>query len=184
MGGDIAVLHAFADQSHDFAFALRQSGRASALARLPLAAPAFLKDARRDWGPARDFVEAQWLMLPQETPEDFVIATGEQHSVREFVELAASELGMRIHWTGQGVDERGIDAKSGRTVVRVDPRYFRPAEVETLLGNPAKAEAKLGWRRTVTFPALVAEMARHDLALAERDALMARSGYRTAQNYE
>jgi GDPmannose 4,6-dehydratase len=138
-------------------------------------------DARRDWGHARDYVRAQWLMLQQSEARDYVVASGEQHSVREFVELAGRELGMRIAWSGTGVDERGIDAKTGRTVVRIDPRYFRPAEVETLLGDPARAEAELGWKRTVSFAELVAEMARHDFALAERDALMLERGYRTAQ---
>jgi GDPmannose 4,6-dehydratase len=137
-------------------------------------------DARRDWGHAKDFVRAQWLMLQQDTPEDFVVATGEQHSVREFVELAGQELGMRIHWTGGGAEEKGVDARSGRTVVRIDPRYFRPAEVDTLLGDASRAAAKLGWQPTVTFAELVREMAQHDLMLAERDALMQRSGYRTA----
>jgi GDPmannose 4,6-dehydratase len=136
-------------------------------------------DARRDWGHAKDFVRAQWLMLQQDVAEDFVVATGEQHSVREFVELAGQELGMRIHWTGGGAEEKGVDARTGRTVVRIDPRYFRPAEVETLLGDASRAATKLGWRPTVSFSALVREMAQHDLMLAERDALMRQSGYRT-----
>ena len=141
-------------------------------------------DARRDWGHAQDYVRAQWLMLQQDRPQDFVVASGEQHSVREFVELAGRELGLRIHWSGEGVDERGIDAKTGRTVVRIDPRYFRPAEVETLLGDPSKAEAELGWRRSVGFAELVREMAQHDLLMAERDALMQERGYRTVQMNE
>src|SRR5687768_15624015 len=120
-------------------------------------------DARRDWGHARDYVRAQWLMLQQAEARDYVVATGEQHSVREFVELAGERLGMRICWSGEGTDERGIDAKSGRTVVRIDERYFRPAEVETLLGDPARAQAELGWQRTISFSELVGEMARHDL---------------------
>ncbi|HCX32172.1 MAG TPA: GDP-mannose 4,6-dehydratase, partial [Rhodocyclaceae bacterium] len=109
--------------------------------------------ARRDWGHARDYVEAQWLMLQQERPEDFVIATGVQHSVREFVEAAAGELGMRIRWQGQGVDEIGY--LDGRGIVRVDPRYFRPTEVETLLGDATKAREKLGWTPRITFDELV-----------------------------
>ncbi len=141
-------------------------------------------DARRDWGHARDYVRAQWLMMQQETPEDFVIATGEQHSVREFVELAGRELGMRISWSGSGADERGIDAKTGHTVVRLDPRYLRPAEVETLLGDASKARARLDWSPTISFPELVAEMAAHDLALAERDASLAQRGYRIARSGE
>jgi GDPmannose 4,6-dehydratase len=113
-----------------------------------------------------------------------VVATGEQHSVREFVELAGAELGMRIRWSGEGADERGVDAKSGRTVVRIDARYFRPAEVDTLLGDPTRARTELGWQTTVSFPELVREMIRHDLMLAERDALMQERGYRTAPMHE
>jgi GDPmannose 4,6-dehydratase len=141
-------------------------------------------DARRDWGHAKDYVNAQWLMLQQPQARDYVVATGEQHSVREFVELAGLELGMRIQWSGEGVEERGVDAKSGRVVVRIDPRYFRPAEVETLLGDPSKAEAELGWRRTVTFAELVREMALHDLTLAQRDAHLQERGFRLAANRE
>ncbi|HTU65481.1 MAG TPA: GDP-mannose 4,6-dehydratase [Steroidobacteraceae bacterium] len=141
-------------------------------------------DARRDWGHARDYVRAQWLMLQQDSAADFVIATGEQHSVREFVELAGRELGMRISWSGEDENEKGIDAKSGRTVVRIDPRYFRPAEVETLLGDASRARAQLGWQPTVSFAELVREMAAHDLALAKRDALMQESGYRAVRERE
>jgi GDPmannose 4,6-dehydratase len=140
-------------------------------------------DARRDWGHAKDYVLAQWLMLQQEQPCDYVVASGEQHSVREFVELAGAEIGMRIQWSGTDVEERGIDAKTGRTVVRIDPEYFRPAEVQTLLGDPSRAEAELGWRRTVSFAELVHEMAQHDLELAECDAEMQMRGYlRVAPN--
>jgi GDPmannose 4,6-dehydratase len=136
-------------------------------------------DARRDWGHARDYVEAQWLMLQQEHPEDFVIATGKQHSVRDFVELAGTFLGMRIRWEGKGADERGLDAKTGRTIVRIDPRYYRPAEVETLLGNPSKAKKLLGWEPRITFEEMVAEMAASDAQIAKRDALVASQGFRT-----
>ena len=141
-------------------------------------------DARRDWGHAKDYVVAQWLMLQQERAQDYVVASGEQHSVREFVELAGAQLGMRIHWSGEGVEERGIDAKTGLTVVRIDPRYFRPAEVDTLLGDPTRAETELGWRRTVSFTELVTEMTQHDLVLAERDSHMQARGYRTASQHE
>jgi GDPmannose 4,6-dehydratase len=141
-------------------------------------------DARRDWGHAKDYVMAQWLMLQQDSARDYVVASGEQHSVREFVELAGAHLGMRIQWSGEAVEERGVDARSGRTVVRVDPRYFRPAEVDTLLGDPRRAETELGWRRTVSFGELVREMAQNDLVLAERDALMKERGYRTANERE
>jgi len=135
-------------------------------------------EARRDWGHARDYVEAQWLMLQQPAAEDYVIATGEQHSVREFVELAGNMLDMRIRWEGTDTDERGIDAKTGRTVVRVDPMYFRPAEVETLLGDPSKARAQLGWSAKTSFQALVQEMVDHDLQLARRDELVTREGFK------
>src|SRR5487761_600888 len=119
-------------------------------------------DARRDWGHARDYVEAQWRMLQLETPQDFVIATGTQHSVREFIEKAAALLGMRLEWRGQGLDEIGVDRKSGHTVVRVDPRYFRPAEVDTLLGDASKARSELGWAPCMSFDELVAEMVATD----------------------
>ncbi len=138
-------------------------------------------DALRDWGHAKDYVEMQWLMLQQDEPEDFVIATGEQHSVREFVELAARHLDIEISWRGSGVDEEGVD-QDGRCLVRVDPRYFRPTEVETLLGDPSKAKAKLGWQPTTSFGELVREMVLADFKLAERDALVAREGFR-AYNY-
>jgi GDPmannose 4,6-dehydratase len=127
--------------------------------------------ARRDWGHARDFVEAMWKMLQLAKPEDFVIATGQQHSVREFVEATAAELGMRIGWQGRGENEKGVDA-GGRVIVAVDPRYYRPAEVDTLLGDAAKARRVLGWKPRVTFRKLVAEMARADLREAERDQLV------------
>lgn len=128
-------------------------------------------DACRDWGHARDYVEAQWLMLQQPSPEDFVIASGEQHSVREFIEVAAEELGMRIRWSGHGVEERGFDS-SGRCVVAVDPRYFRPTEVETLLGDASKARERLGWIPGTSFHDLVAEMVREDLKDAECEELL------------
>lgn len=137
-------------------------------------------DARRDWGHARDYVQAQWLMLQREAPADLVIATGVQHSVRDFVEKAAAILGMRLEWRGRGAEEVGVDRKSGRTVVRVDARYFRPAEVDTLLGDASLARRELGWTPSVSFDALVREMVEADVHLARRDALMAREGYRAA----
>ncbi len=141
-------------------------------------------DSLRDWGHARDFVRAQWLMLQQPQAEDFVIATGEQHSVREFAERAAQLLGMRLEWTGNGIEERGIDGKSGRTIVRIDARYFRPTEVETLLGDASKALHKLGWKPETDFQTLIAEMVKEDLELARRDAVMAREGFKTYQYRE
>ena len=120
-------------------------------------------DAKRDWGHARDYVYAQWLMLQQERPQDYVIATGETHTVREFVELAFAEVGIDIDWRGSGVSEVGVDAASGVVLVRVDEKYFRPAEVEVLLGDPTKAENELGWRREISFKDLVAEMVKYDL---------------------
>jgi GDPmannose 4,6-dehydratase len=133
-------------------------------------------DAKRDWGHARDYVEAQWLMLQQAQPEDFVIATGKQYSVREFIELAAREIGMEVRWSGSDVQERGLDS-SGRCIVAVDPRYFRPAEVETLLGDATKARTQLGWQPKVSFPELVAEMARADLAWAQQESLLKGQGF-------
>jgi GDPmannose 4,6-dehydratase len=139
--------------------------------------------ARRDWGHARDYVEAQWLMLQQPQAEDFVIASGVQYSVRDFVDAAAAELGMALQWHGSGVGEHALDAK-GRKVVAVDPRYFRPAEVETLLGDASKARQKLGWTPRTSFKELVAEMVREDLKSAERDELVKRHGYRPLDFHE
>lgn len=135
-------------------------------------------DSLRDWGHARDYVRAQWLMLQQREPHDYVIATGEQHSVREFVVLAGSFLGLDIQWDGSGVDEHGIDRRTGRIIVKVDPRYFRPTEVETLLGDASKARQALGWSPQVPFEALVEEMVREDLRIAQRDSLIERQGFR------
>ncbi|MGD0547256.1 MAG: GDP-mannose 4,6-dehydratase [Terracidiphilus sp.] len=139
-------------------------------------------DSLRDWGHARDYVEMQWMMLQQETPRDYVIATGEQHSVREFVDLAAARLEMPLRWEGKGVDEHAINEK-GDVIVRVDPRYFRPSEVETLLGNPAKAKRELGWTPRTTFRELVTEMVTEDLKLAKRDLLVQKHGYETAAGF-
>jgi len=140
-------------------------------------------DARRDWGHARDYVEAQWLMLQQPLAEDFVIATGRQYSVREFVNLAAQKLGLKLAWRGSGAEEHALDA-SGRKIVAVDRRYFRPAEVDTLLGDPSKAKAKLGWTAKTSFDALVEEMVSADLREAERDALVKQHGHRVHRQHE
>ncbi|MFS8055590.1 GDP-mannose 4,6-dehydratase [Rhizobium sp. BR 317] len=140
-------------------------------------------DAKRDWGHARDYVEMQWLMLQQDKPEDFVIATGIQYSVREFVDAAAKEIGIAIRWVGEGVNEKGFDP-NGNCVVAVDPRYFRPAEVETLLGDASKAKEKLGWTPKITFSELVSEMMREDLKAAERDEVVKKHGFNTYQYHE
>jgi GDPmannose 4,6-dehydratase len=144
-------------------------------------------DALRDWGHAKDYVEMQWLMLQQDHPEDFVIATGVQFSVRDFVNAAAKELDLELEWVGSGVDEVGYrleEGKRGAAVVRVDPRYFRPTEVETLLGDPSNAKNKLGWTPKVSFQELVSEMVREDLKSAERDELVKRHGYAAYDYHE
>jgi GDPmannose 4,6-dehydratase len=140
-------------------------------------------EARRDWGHARDFVEAQWLILQQPEPEDYVIATGVQHSVREMVERAAAALDMTVRWKGKGADEKGYDA-AGRCIVAIDSRYFRPAEVDTLLGDATKARQKLGWRPKVGFDELVREMALEDLREAERARLVRAHGYTAFDQHE
>jgi GDPmannose 4,6-dehydratase len=141
-------------------------------------------DSLRDWGHARDYVRAQWLMLQQEQADDFVIATGQQRSVREFITLAAQHLDMSIEWRGEGSDEKGVDRETGRTLIEVDARYFRPTEVETLLGDATKARTKLGWRPEFSFEALVREMVAEDLQLARRDATIAREGFKTFRHQE
>jgi len=139
--------------------------------------------ALRDWGHARDYVEAMWRMLQQPEPEDFVIATGKQHSVRQFVDAAARELGMQLRWVGQGEDEHALDER-GRRVVAVDPRYYRPAEVQTLLGDGSKARSKLGWAPATSFEQLVVEMVREDLKVAQREQLVRAHGYATPDRHE
>jgi GDPmannose 4,6-dehydratase len=174
-------------------FVTRKITRALARIKLGLQDCLYLGnlDALRDWGHARDYVEMQWLMLQQDQPEDFVIATGVQYSVRAFVDAAAKELGMNIRWEGQGVDEVGYllfpsstGGKGERAIVKVDPRYFRPTEVETLLGDPTKAKEKLGWVPKTTFNELVAEMVREDLKSAERDELVKRHGFAAYDYHE
>jgi GDPmannose 4,6-dehydratase len=141
-------------------------------------------DALRDWGHARDYVKAQWLMLQQDEPEDFVISTGEQHSVREFVERVGQQLGYTIDWRGEGVAEEGVDRDSGKVLVKIDSRYFRPTEVETLLGDCSKAKSKLGWAPETSFAELVREMVEADLYLAKRDALMKSQGFKVYHHHE
>jgi len=165
-------------------------------------------DAKRDWGHAKDYVEMQWLMLQQEKPDDFVIATGIQHSVRDFVDIAAKELGVHLKWEGNGVNEQGVvvavepvekkgrrvddqsfrnhenGLKPGDVIVRVDPRYFRPSEVETLLGDPSKAKKDLGWKPGITFEEMVKEMVQHDLEGAQKDYLCRQEGFKVCNFYE
>lgn len=166
-------------------FVTRKITRALARIKLGLQKCLYLgnMDALRDWGHARDYVEMQWLMLQQDVPEDFVIATGVQYSVRQFVETAAHELGIEISWQGQGVDETGTD-QHGNCIVKVDPRYFRPTEVETLLGDPSKAKTKLGWTPKTKFEDLVREMVLEDLKSAERDELVKKHGYSAFDYHE
>jgi GDPmannose 4,6-dehydratase len=166
-------------------FVTRKITRALARIKLGLQECLYLGNlsALRDWGHARDYVEMQWLMLQQEKPEDYVIATGVQYSVRDFVDAAARELGLELRWQGTGVDEHALDAH-GRRVVAVDPRYFRPTEVQTLLGDASKARRQLGWTPRISFAELVAEMVREDLKIAERDELVKRHGYRAPERHE
>jgi len=188
-------------------FVSRKITRALARIRLGLQSRLYLGnlDAKRDWGHARDYVEMQWLMLQQDEPDDYVIATGVQHSVREFVDAAAKELGMVLRWDGVGLDQKGIvksidhsvaktqsaviksesaSVNEGDVIVSIDPRYFRPTEVDTLLGDPAKAKQKLGWTPKVSFDQLVAEMVAEDLKTAEKDALTRYYGYETPDHHE
>lgn len=166
-------------------FVTRKITRALARIKLNLQDCLYLgnMDSLRDWGHAKDYVEMQWLMLQQDQPEDFVIATGVQYSVRQFVDAAAKELGMQITWQGKGVDEVGTD-QNGNVIVKVDPRYFRPTEVDTLLGDPTKAREKLGWMPRTPFSELVAEMVREDLKSAERDELVKKHGYKAMDYHE
>jgi len=152
-------------------FVTRKISRAVAAIKLGLQKKLYLGniDSSRDWGHARDYVEGMWLMLQQATPDDYVLATGETQSVRSFVELAFAEIGRPIAWKGKGVDEKGLDAKTGEVLIEIDPRYFRPTEVDFLLGDPSKAHAKLGWKHKTSFPELVKEMVAADLKLVERE---------------
>lgn len=167
-------------------FVTRKITRALARIKLGLQSCLYLgnMNAKRDWGHARDYVEMQWLMLQQEHPEDFVIATGVQYSVREFVELAAQELSITLRWEGEGVDEKGYDVATGQCIVAVDPRYFRPTEVETLLGDPTKAREKLGWTPKTTFAELVQEMVQEDYKAAQRDELVKQHGFNVFDYHE
>jgi len=165
-------------------FVTRKITRALARIKLGLQDCLYLGnlDAKRDWGHAKDYVEMMWLMLQQAEPDDFVIATGIQYSVRDFVDQAAGELGIKLEWRGKEEKEQGI--ADGRTIVKVDPRYFRPTEVETLLGDPGKAKAKLGWEPKISFRELVSEMVREDLEEARRDALCQQEGFKVKDHFE
>lgn len=167
-------------------FVTRKITRAVARIKLVIQKKLYLGNLNslRDWGHAKDYVEAQWLVLQQEQPDDYVIATGEQHSVREFVERSFHEVGIDIEWRGEGVDEKGYEKDTGRILVEVDKRYFRPTEVDTLLGDPTKARQKLGWTPKVTFKELVSEMVTEDLREAERDQLCKREGYKVMRYHE
>ena len=160
-------------------FVTRKISRAAVRIKLGLQEKLYLGNlsAKRDWGHAKDYVEAMWLMLQQDKPDDFVIATGETRSVREFVELAFQETGVTIRWDGEGVDEKGFDSSSGKCLVEVDPRYFRPTEVDLLLGDPSKAERVLGWKRKISFNELVRGMVQQDLQLFQREVYCARGGF-------
>ena len=159
-------------------FVTRKITRAAARIALGLQEKTYLGNlnAKRDWGHSEDYVKAMWMILQQEKPEDFVIATGETHTVREFATLAFREAGINVEWRGEGMDEKGIDSDTGKVVVEVDARYFRPTEVDLLLGDPSKAEKVLGWKRKVTFPDLVKRMVKYDLELFRKDILIRDAG--------
>jgi len=167
-------------------FVTRKITRAVARIKLGLQNQLYLGnlDSKRDWGYAGDYVKAMWLMLQQDEPDDYVIATGETHSVREFVEYAFKEVGMSISWEGNGVDEVGRDRKTGNAVIKIDSRYFRPTEVDILLGDPSKARLKLRWEPSVTFAELVKMMVQEDLKEAERDRVCQAKGFRTFNGFE
>ena len=160
-------------------FVTRKITRAAARIALGLQDRTWLGnlDAKRDWGHAEDYVEAMWRILQHDRPDDFVVATGETHSVREFASLAFKEAGLELEWHGKGLDEKGVEAGTGRVLVEVDPRYFRPTEVELLLGDPSKAERELGWKRRVSFEDLVRRMVRYDMELFRKDILVKGAGY-------
>jgi len=167
-------------------FVTRKITRALARIKLGLQDNLFLgnMDAKRDWGHAKDYVEMQWLMLQQDKPEDFTISTGVQYSVRDFVNIAAKELDIELNWDGCGVDETGTDVATGKIIIRVDPRYFRPTEVETLLGDSTKAREKLGWTPKISFKELVKEMVICDLNDAKKDDLCNKEGFSTYNHQE
>jgi len=167
-------------------FVTRKITRAAARIKLGLQEKVYLGnlDAKRDWGHARDYVEAMWKILQHEEPDDFVIATGETHSVREFAELAFREVGFDIQWHGSCIDEKGIDSETGKVLIQIDPKYFRPTEVDILHGDASKAREKLGWMPKISFKQLVSEMVKEDLRLFERDAVCREAGYNINNSFE
>jgi GDPmannose 4,6-dehydratase len=167
-------------------FVTRKITRALARIKIGLQKTLYLGnlDARRDWGHARDYVEVQWLMLQQAVPEDYVIATGIQYTVRELIETAARQLKISIRWEGEGINEKGIDQKTGQMIVAVDPSYFRPTEVSELLGDGSKAREKLGWEARTTFKELIAEMIDADMEEAQKDYLCRTEGFQTFNHFE
>jgi GDPmannose 4,6-dehydratase len=167
-------------------FVTRKVTRAAARIKLGLQENLYMGniDARRDWGYAGDYVELMWLMLQQDAPDDYVIATGVTNTVRDFISLAFKEAGITLEWHGRGIEEKGIDTASKKTLVEIDPRYFRPAEVEVLIGDPSKAKAKLGWEPKVQLPELIKMMVASDIRLAERELHLKEGGYKTENYYE
>jgi len=167
-------------------FVTRKITRAISRIKLELQDKLYLGNlsAKRDWGHAKDYVEMQWLMLQQDNPEDFVIATGVQYSVRDFVNKAAAAVDIEMEWKGEGIDEKGYNKATGKCIVEVDPRYFRPTEVETLLGDPTKAKEKLGWIPKITLQEMVTEMVENDMMIAKRDALCKEAGFKTNSYFE
>ncbi len=167
-------------------FVTRKIARAAARIKLGLQEKVYLGnlDAKRDWGHARDYVEAMWKILQHDEPDDFVIATGETHSVREFAELAFREVSFDIQWQGSGIEEKGIDSKTGKVLIQIDPKYFRPTEVDILQGDAGKAREKLGWKPKVSFEQLVSEMVKEDLRLFEMDAVCRKAGYTINNSFE
>jgi len=167
-------------------FVTRKITRAMARIKLGLQECLYIGnlDAKRDWGHAADYVEMQWLMLQQEEPDDFVIATGKQHSVKDVIETSARQLGISIRWEGNGVEEKGVNEENNKTIVAVDPGYFRPTEVDNLLGDASKAREKLGWEPRISFKQLISEMVTEDMKEAQKDDLCRQEGYKTYDHFE
>jgi len=167
-------------------FVTRKITRAGARIKLELQDELYLGNlnAKRDWGHSKDSIEAMWLMLQQAEPDDYVIATGKQHSVREFCELAFKELGIELKWQGQGLEEKGIDKKTNKVIIEIDPKYFRPAEVESLLGDSTKAREKLGWSPKISFEELIKEMVQSDLEEAKKEVHLKNGGFEIKNNFE